>query len=118
MLENIWVIPAITFASFWLILFFGKKLPFKGSEVGLFAVGLCLVLATVAGFQWINHKSVPIASEGKAVATAPAESGGHAAEAEVETMREPVDKTVTWFTIDGHDIEAGTHVDGFAIVML
>src|SRR5438270_9731315 len=101
MLENIWVIPAITFASFWLILFFGKKLPFKGSEIGLFAVGLCLLLATVAGFQWINHKSVPITSEGKATAESPvhaAETGSHEAgkAEEIETMREPVDKTVTW----------------------
>jgi NADH-quinone oxidoreductase subunit L len=55
MLENIWIIPAITFVSFWLILFFGKKLPFKGHEIGLFAVGLTLVLSIVAGFQWIDR---------------------------------------------------------------
>src|SRR2546425_701540 len=70
MLENVWVIPAITFASFWLILFFGKRLPFKGSEVGLFAVGLCLVLSTVAGFQWINHHSEPVKAEAGASAAA------------------------------------------------
>ena len=44
MLEHIWVIPFITFVSFWLILFFGKHLPFKGSEIGLLAVGAMYVL--------------------------------------------------------------------------
>jgi len=113
MLENVWVIPAITFASFWLILFFGKRLPFKGSEVGLFAVGLCLVLSTIAGFQWINHHSEPVKAE-----------AGASAEAvhEPEMMRVPVDHEVTWFEIgQGKDkikVEAGTHMDGLAVVML
>ena len=55
MLENIWVIPFITFVSFWLILFFGKRLPFKGSEIGLLAVGATLVLSVVAGAQFIDR---------------------------------------------------------------
>ena len=49
MLENAWVIPAITFASFWLILFFGKRLPKGGSEIGLLAVGATLVLRRYLG---------------------------------------------------------------------
>ena len=40
-LNNFWLVPAIPFASFWLILFFGKRLPGKGAEVG---VGLAIVL--------------------------------------------------------------------------
>jgi NADH-quinone oxidoreductase subunit L len=54
-LEHIWVIPFITFVSFWLILFFGKRLPFKGSEIGLLAVGATLVLSVVAGAQWLDR---------------------------------------------------------------
>jgi NADH-quinone oxidoreductase subunit L len=114
MLTNAWVIPAITFASFWVILFFGKRMPLKGSEVGLFAVGLCLVLSTVAGFQWINHKSVPL----KAEPAAESVHGAEAAPAETETMREPVDHEVTWFEVAGTKVKAGTHIDGLAIVML
>src|SRR5947207_2690514 len=60
MLEQIWVIPAITFVSFWLILFFGRRLRFGGSEIGLLAVGVCLLLSTVAGYQWITHESGPV----------------------------------------------------------
>ena len=36
MLQYAWVVPAITFTSFWLILFFGKKLP---SRVALATTG-------------------------------------------------------------------------------
>src|SRR5438132_12242405 len=113
MLEHAWLIPAITFASFWLILFFGKRLPFKGSEIGLFAVGLCLVLSIVAGAQWINHKSVPVKEEGRVEAVA----SGDAAH-ETEMMRETVDYSVHWFKIGGVQVDAGTHIDGLAIVML
>ena len=86
MLENIWVIPFITFVSFWLILFFGKRLPFKGSEVGLLAVGATLVLSVVAGAQWIDRPFDY--TEEKAHASTEAghaeEEGGHAEEAEDE----------------------------------
>ena len=37
-LRNAWIIPAIPVASFWLILFFGKRLPHKGSEIGSHAI--------------------------------------------------------------------------------
>ena len=39
MLNNGWIIPAIPAVSFLLILFFGKHLPKKGSEIGILAVG-------------------------------------------------------------------------------
>jgi NADH-quinone oxidoreductase subunit L len=135
-LEHIWIIPAITFTSFWLILFFGKRLPFKGSEIGLLALGACLLLSTVAGFQWINHDSAEVhfdtpvaaaAEGGHAAEAAPAAEGGHAAEAapaegeheaEAHVLRTPVDKSVHWFKIGDTQVDAGTHVDGLAIVML
>ena len=55
MLGNAWVIPAITFTSFWLILFFGKRLPRGGSEIGVLAVGATLVLSVVMGMQWVDR---------------------------------------------------------------
>ena len=39
-LRNAWLIPAIPVLSFWLILFFGKKLPRKGSEIGIAALAI------------------------------------------------------------------------------
>src|SRR5687767_5009467 len=82
MLEQIWVIPAITFVSFWLILFFGRRLRFGGSEIGLVAVGACLVLSSIAGYQWIQRGPEPAHEPGieeshGAEATA---SDGHEAE--------------------------------------
>ena len=40
MLENIWLIPAVTAASFFLILFFGKRDPNKGATIGVLALGV------------------------------------------------------------------------------
>jgi NADH-quinone oxidoreductase subunit L len=51
---NIWVVPALMAASFVIILLFGKRLPFKGSEVGIAAVGVAFVLSCWAGYQWID----------------------------------------------------------------
>ena len=55
MLENAWIIPLLPAASFVLILFFGKRLPRKGSEIGIAAVGLAFVLALVVNVQWFHH---------------------------------------------------------------
>ena len=52
--ENAWLIPALPAASFLLILFFGKRLPFKGAEIGITAVGAAFVLAVLTTFTWIG----------------------------------------------------------------
>ena len=44
MLTHAWLIPAIPALSFVLILFFGKKLPRGGSEIGIAAVAIAFVL--------------------------------------------------------------------------
>src|SRR5213596_2692405 len=97
MLEQIWVIPAITFVSFWLILFFGRRLKFGGSEIGLVAVGACLLLSTVAGYQWIKHESDPVTESGARIThdVGVIAEPGH----EVEMIRRPVDHDIDWITI-------------------
>jgi NADH-quinone oxidoreductase subunit L len=35
--EHAWIIPALPFAAFFLILFFGKRMPKKGAEIGIIA---------------------------------------------------------------------------------
>ena len=52
--QNVWLIPALPAASFLLILFFGKRLPYKGAEIGLTAVGAAFVLAMLTTFTWIG----------------------------------------------------------------
>ena len=74
MLENIWIIPAIPVLSFFLILFFGKRLPKGGSEIGVTALAAVFVLSVVAGVQWIGtEKTLKVEHHG-------AEEGGHAEE--------------------------------------
>ena len=47
MLDNVWIIPAIPAVSFVIILLFGKRLPFKGAEVGIAAISASFILACV-----------------------------------------------------------------------
>ena len=53
--ENVWLIPALPAASFLLIIFFGKRLPFKGAEIGITAVLAAFVLAVLTTFTWIGN---------------------------------------------------------------
>ena len=46
-LHWVFVLPLIMAVSFVAILFFGRRLPKKGSEIGVAAVGVCFVLALV-----------------------------------------------------------------------
>ena len=54
-LENAWVIPIIPAVAFVLIIFFGKKMPMKGSEFGVASMLASLVLAVGAAWQWIQR---------------------------------------------------------------
>ena len=55
-LENVWLIPLLPAISFFLILFFGKRMPKGGSEIGIAAIGLAFVLAILANVAWIDHR--------------------------------------------------------------
>ncbi len=58
MAENSWLIPFIPAVSYFVILFFGKRMPMKGAESGLLAVGASFVLALLVGAQWISNEEV------------------------------------------------------------
>jgi NADH-quinone oxidoreductase subunit L len=140
-LDYAWLIPVLPAVSFFLILFFGKRMPRKGSEIGIAAVGLAFVLAVVTQFAWYDHVDNPPEAEGarsavvasgesaqaETVAAADAAERGVAraeegealdeAENEAETV-EPVTKSVTWFENGGVDIEVGMLLDGPAVMML
>ncbi|HSH61301.1 MAG TPA: NADH-quinone oxidoreductase subunit L [Acidimicrobiales bacterium] len=146
MLDNAWVIPALPVLSFVLILFFGKRLPKGGHEIGVTAVAIAFVLACVCAVQWVQrpadlevkpkseehaagpgspaHANAVAAIEEKAP---PGGEGGHegeskkekgAGEHEVEPIRKPVVKEVTWFDNGQTRVKAGTHVDGLTVTML
>ena len=121
MLEQVWIIPALTFAAFWLTLFFGKRLPGGGWQIGVGLVGLAFALSIVVGVQYVNEPLVHPEKETAAIAAAeegvPAEA---AAEEGAPAIREEVRKEWTWFTFgEDHDpVKVGTVVDGLTVVML
>ncbi len=90
MLDNAWLIPLIPALSFPIILFFGKRLPRKGAEVGIGALSISFVIALLGALEWIG-KEVP---------------------------REPVHAHHEWFELGGIHFGAGMHIDGLAVMML
>jgi NADH-quinone oxidoreductase subunit L len=96
-LDHIWVVPAVTFASFWLILFFGKLTPKKGSEIGILALAGCWLLSVWLGYEWITRKAV-----------------GDGA----DKVRPFIEHNYTWFTIGHVKVLYGFHTDGLAVMMI
>jgi len=117
-LENAWLVPLIPAVCFAIILLLGKRLPTKGSAVGIAGVATSFVLSCAAGVQWIQHVNAGESSEhafGRIVGSIlpRAAEGGEAAHA-----IEPITRTVDWFTIGGATYSAGIQVDGLSVMML
>jgi NADH-quinone oxidoreductase subunit L len=97
-LRNAWIIFTLPALSFWVIILLGKRLPAKGAEVGIAAVGASFVLSCVAAAQWIGRATT---GEG------------------AEKLRPAVDhKLWTWFSNGQVKVPFATHVDGLAVTML
>jgi len=58
MADKAWLIPLLPALSFFVILFFGKKLPKGGSESGILAVAASFVLAVIVAAQWISDGNI------------------------------------------------------------
>ena len=95
-LENVWLIPVIPAIGFAIIIFFGKKLPMKGSEIGLLSMFASLVLAGGAAMQWIDRVN----------------SGTK------EQFIAPVVRTWDWWQIGGMHFTIGQSIDGLAVIVL
>ena len=120
-LRNAWLIPLLPALSFVGILFFGKRLPRGGSELGIAALGVALLLSVCTGLAWMSHRDdyhgqethlsvVAVDHDGRA-----ADPGGHQVHGEPSLA---VTNTVTWFQAGGVEFTAGTLVDGPAVMML
>jgi len=146
MLRNAWVIPLVPIASFWLILFFGKKLPKKGAELGVLALFVSLGLSLVVATQWIGREgTVPVAHHGaEAGHGAPAAddhgkpaADDHGAKAtddhaltedehggevqgggKEELKRAPVERKFLWWQNGDVQVTFGSLVDGLSVAIL
>src|SRR5437867_10244283 len=58
-IENAWIVPALPVAAFFVILFFGRRMPRRGHEIGVPAVFLSLLYSLVVVVQvWGKHADV------------------------------------------------------------
>ena len=146
-LETAWLIPAIPALSFFLILFFGKKMKYKGAEFGITAIALSLILAVCCAGQWINQvdnasknyekvssyetqdkyddASNLIAEENQATEPIEVASGEeinlYAAGEESGYDAVAVDAVIerfTWWETGGKKFQVEIMVDGLAVMML
>ena len=95
-LEHAWLIPVVPVIAFALIILFGKRLPMKGSELGVLSMLSSLVLAAGAGYQWIQRTN----------------------SATEEQFVEPVIKSWSWWRSGGFDFGIGQHIDGLSVLVL
>ncbi len=108
-LENAWLIPILPAVAFALIIFFGKKLPMKGSELGVASMIGSLVLALGAAYQWIQRVD---------------DAAGHSAASLMKAGGEsspfvgPVIREWTWWQSGGFEFGIGQHIDGLALTLL
>jgi NADH-quinone oxidoreductase subunit L len=112
------LIPAVSFA---IILFFGKRFPKGGSEIGIVALGASWVLSVGALFQWIHRVNQASDASGalgtvKAFASslklAATSSGEHLAPVQ------PIVHSLTWFQSGGIKFDVGIQIDGLAVMMM
>lgn len=135
LLRNVWLIPLIPGLSFLAILFFGKRMPFKGAEIGIASVLSILVLAIVANIAWFDHRdnyesakaedasglllsdeyaTVLIDGEPDSLLLSAEEGGGEGGAHGSTAVR----NEATWFQSGGHEFKVGTLIDGQAVMML
>lgn len=95
-LEHAWLIPVIPVIGFAIIILFGKRLPMKGSEIGVLSMLGSLVLSAGAASQWITRVN-------------------GAAEEQFIT---PVVRVWNWWQIGGIKFTIGQSIDGLAIIVL
>ena len=123
LLRNVWLIPLLPTLSFLGILFFGKRMPRGGSELGIAAVGIAFMLALLTGVAWVDHRDSSHDEEVHVAVVVVDDHGvGHAdASAEGHGGVHPslaVQRTATWFQAGGMAFTVGTLVDGLAVMML
>ncbi len=122
-LEHAWLIALVPAVAFAVIILFGKRLPMRGSEVGIASMVASLVLAVGTTWQWIQRVDEAGGHGGEAGSIARGMAGfargvfPRAAEGG-EPYAEPVIRQWVWWQSGGAEFGLGQHIDGLAVVML
>lgn len=95
-LQNAWLAPVVPTIGFFLIVLLGKRLPKKGSEIGVLSIFVSMVLASGAAWQWIQRVNSAVE----------------------EQFVSPVVRTWTWWQAGGVEFTIGQHIDGLTVVVL
>ncbi len=135
-LEYAWLVPLLPALSFVGILFFGKRMRYKGAELGIAAVALSFLLAVCAGFAWLDHRdNFVLPDDSHAAASlddhadaAPATSGDSDSHADAAPATPgdhnaghsyvAVQSRTQWLQSGGVAFSAGVLVDGLSVMML
>ena len=124
LLRNAWIIPLLPALSFVGILFFGKRLPRGGSELGIAVLGLTFILALLTAITWVDHRDYFHGDEFSRTLAVVELSHVLSQEHSQEHSKDhghpslAVHATITWFQINDVEFTAGTLIDGPAVMML
>jgi NADH-quinone oxidoreductase subunit L len=119
-LDHAFLIPIIPAVAFVIIIFFGKRLPMKGSEVGIASMVASLVLAVGTTVQWVQRVNSVGGEEAGALSkgffgfTRGLLAGG----GEAEPYVQPVIRSWTWWSSGNMEFGFGQHIDGLAVMLL
>ncbi|MEY4361920.1 MAG: NADH-quinone oxidoreductase subunit, partial [Actinomycetota bacterium] len=109
-LDHAWVIPIIPAVGFAIIILFGRRLPMKGSEVGVLSMVGSLVFALGAAYQWIQRVD---GASGEVAHSLVKAAEGHSA-----PYVGPIIHEWTWWQSGGFEFGIGQHIDGLALTLL
>jgi NADH-quinone oxidoreductase subunit L len=116
-LDHAWLVPLIPAVSFVLILFFGKRFPRDGSEIGIVAVGASFVLACGTLYQWIQRVRDADGTHGGAIGAIGRSIGRLGSEGSLAQVA-PVTHHLTWFENGGIKLTVGVQIDGLAAIVM
>lgn len=120
-LENAWLTGFIPVIGFAIIIFFGKRLPMKGAEVGLASMAASLVIAVGAAVQWMQRTNSAESRSDEAVGLIQAfgrQLPSAVEGAEAKPFIAPVTTTWVWWQNSGLEFGIGSSVDGLALLIL
>ena len=87
MVEQAWLIPVIPLVCFFLIVFFGKRMPGRGAEIGIIGTAVSLLLSMTVASRVIGNGDFVF------------------------------ERSVSWFELSSFQLELGMRIDGLAAMM-